>query len=137
MGPFRQFIFRYKNNTTHRISIPKRTGLCYSENRIADVTKTNAMRLRKSGYAIFLLKDRRKLPKEHNYRLFCLFPTLPHSVYLVNSVIGSRIDGILFRSFRNQNSSQKNIITTNSVCSHSRKNAPSVFRLNVARILTC
>ena len=38
---------------------PKEQTLCYSENRIADVTKIKAMRLRKSGYAIFP-------PKEHD-----------------------------------------------------------------------
>ena len=95
---------------------PKEQTLCYSENRIADVTKIKAMRPRKSGYAIFPPKDGRKLPKEHDYRLFCLFRT---NRYSVNSAIGSRIDGILFRSFQNQNRSQKNTITANSVYSHS------------------
>ena len=38
----------------------------------------------------------------------------------INSAIRSRIDGILFRSFQNQNRSQKNTITTNSVYSYSR-----------------
>ena len=113
---FRRFLFRYKNNRTYRVSIPKRTDLCYSENRIADVTKIKAMRPRKSGYAIFPPKDGRQLPKEHDYRLFCLFRT---NRYSVNSAIRSRIDGILFRSFQNQNRSQKNTITTNSVYSHS------------------
>ena len=95
---------------------PKEQTLCYSENRIADVTKIKAMRPRKSGYAIFPPKDGRQLPKEHDYRLFCLFRT---NRYSVNSAIGSRIDGILFRSFRNQNRSQKNTITVNYVYSHS------------------
>ena len=31
---------------------PKEQTLCYSENRIADVTKIGMMRLRKSGYTI-------------------------------------------------------------------------------------
>ena len=35
------------------------------------------------------------------------------------SAIGSRIDGILFPSFRNQNRSQNNTITANAVYSHS------------------
>ena len=95
---------------------PKEQTLCYSQNRIADVQKIKAMRPRKSGYAIFPPRDRRKLPKEHDYRLFCLFLT---NRYSINSAIGSRIDGILFRSFRNQNRSQKNTITANSVYSHS------------------
>ena len=90
---------------------PKEQTWCYSENRIADVTKIKARRPRKSGYAIFPPKDRRKLPKVYGYRLFCLFRTNRYSVY--------RIDGMLFRSFRNQNRSQKNTITVNSVYSHS------------------
>ena len=52
---------------------PKEPTLCYSENRIADMTKIKAMRPRKSRYAIFPPKDRRKLPKEHDYRLFRQF----------------------------------------------------------------
>ena len=74
---------------------PKEQTLCYSENRIADMTNIKAMRPRKSGYANFPSKDRQKLPKEHDYRLFCLFQT-NYTVYSVNSAIGSRIDGILF-----------------------------------------
>ena len=78
------------------------------------------MRPRMSGYAIFPPKehencDGRKLPKGHDYWLFCLFRT---NRYSVNS-IGSRFAGILFHSFRNQNRSQKNTITVNSVYSHS------------------
>ena len=42
----------YKNNRTHRISFPKEQTLCFSENRIADVTKIKAMRPRKSRYAM-------------------------------------------------------------------------------------
>ena len=79
---------------------PKEQTLCYSENRIADVTKIKAMRPRKSGYAIFPSKDRRKLPKEHDYRLFCVFRTNRYSVYS-----GSRIDGILFHQLRAETSS--------------------------------
>ena len=73
------------------------------------------MRPRRSWYTIFPPKD----GGEHDYQLFCLFWTNRYSVYSVNSAIGSRIDGILFRSFWNQNRSQKNTITTNSVYSHS------------------
>ena len=89
--------------------LPKEQTLCYSENRIANVTKITAVRPRKS---------RRKLPKEHDYRLFCVFRTNRYSVYSANSAIRSRIDGILLRSFRNQNRSQKNTTTVNSVYSH-------------------
>ena len=71
------------------------------------------MGMRKSGYAIFPPKDAKIA------RLFCLFWINRYSVYPVNSAIGSGFDGILFRSFRNQNRSQKNTITVNSVYSHS------------------
>ena len=84
---------------------PKEQTLCYSENRIADVTKIKAMRPRKSGYAIFPSKDGRNTITGNS-----VFLTNRYSVYSVNSAIGSRIDGILFCSFRNQNRSQKNTI---------------------------
>ena len=107
----------YSEHTEYQF--PKEQTLCYFKNRIADVTKIKAMTPRKSGYAIFPPKDRRQLPKEDDCRLFCVFQANRYSVYSVNSVIGSRIDGILFRSFWNQNRSQKNTITANSVYSHS------------------
>ena len=44
-GLLRRFLFRYENNRTYTISIPKRTDF---------VTKIRAMRSRKSGYAILL-----------------------------------------------------------------------------------
>ena len=59
---------------------PKEQTLCYSENRIADVTNVDVMRPEKSGYAIFPPKDRQKLPQEHDYWLFCLFQTIHYSV---------------------------------------------------------
>ena len=93
--------------------------MCYSENRIADVTTIKVTRLRKSGYAIFPPKDGKKLLKEHDYRLFCLFQRNCYSIYSVNSAIGSRTDGILFCSFQNQNRSQKNTVTMNFVYPHS------------------
>ena len=106
-SPFGQGL-RITEHTEYQF--PKERTLWYSENRIADVKKIKVMRPRKSGYAIFPPKDGRKLPKEYDYRLFCLFRTNRYSVI---SAIGSRIDGILFRSFRNRNWSQKNTVTVN------------------------
>ena len=77
------------------------------------------MRPRTSGYTIFPPKDGQKLPNERDYRLLCPFLPNHYSVYSVNSAIRSKIDRILFCSFRNQNRSQKNSITANSVYSHS------------------
>ena len=83
------------------------------------MTKIKPMRLRKSVHATFPPKEGRKLPKEHDYWIFCLFRTNHNSVYSVNSAVGSRIDGILFCSFWNKNRFQKNTITANSVYSNS------------------
>ena len=114
LGLFRRLLFRTVIRITEHTEyqFPKEQTLCYSENRIADVAKIEATRLTRVWVRNSPPKDRRKLPKEHDDRLFCLFRTNRYSVY---SAIGSRIDGILFRSFRNQNRSQKNTITTNSV----------------------
>ena len=104
---------RITENTEYQF--PKEQTLCYSENRIADVIKI--MRPRKSGYAIFPPKDGRKLPKEHDYRLFSLFLQFCYRLteyYSVHSGIG--IDPT---------------ITANSVYSHSEKNAPNERALNV------
>ena len=91
---FHQFLFQYKNNRTYwEYQFPKEQNLCYSEKRIADMTKIKAMRPRKSWSAIFPPEDRWKLPKEHDY---CLFWTNRYSIYSVNSAIGSRIDGIYY-----------------------------------------
>ena len=46
---------------------PKEQTLWYFENRITDVTKIKEMRPRKSSFAFFPSKDRRKLSKEHDY----------------------------------------------------------------------
>ena len=99
--------------------IPKEQTLCYSENKIADVTKIKAMRPRKSRYAIFPPNDGRKLPKEHDYRLFCVFRTNRYSVYTVNSAIGSRIDGYYSVHSGIRIGPKKNTIIANSVYSHS------------------
>ena len=83
LGLFRRFLFRFKNNRTYRISIPKRTDFT--------IPKQNSWREKswghKSRYAILPQKDERKLPKEDDHRLFCLFRTNLYSVYSVNSTI--------------------------------------------------
>ena len=74
-------VYLYSGIRHTEYQFPKEQTLCYSENRIADVTKNKAMRLSKSGYTIFP-KDRQKLPKEHHYQLFCLLRTNCYSVNL-------------------------------------------------------
>ena len=92
---------------------PKEQTLCCSENRIADVAKIKAMRPRKSGYAIFPPKDRRKLPNQHDYRLFCLFRT---NRYSVNSAIWSRIDEILFNVLCSYTGDEILLVTRFFIC---------------------
>ena len=92
--------------TKHTESIPKRTDFVLnSENRIADVAKIKAMRPRLPRYAIFPPKDRRKLPKEHDYRLFCLFRN-KNTILSILSILlsGAELTGgnTQFRSFLNQ-----------------------------------
>ena len=83
------------------------------------MTKSDVMRPRKSGYDDFSAKRQAKITKRTRLpTIFCLFHTNRCSVYSINSAIGSRIDRILFHSFRNQNRSPKK--TVNSLYSNSR-----------------
>ena len=79
LGLFRLFLFRNRNNRIHRISVPSKQIARYSENRIADVIKRD-----RRGRAIF-----------------------PPKYHPDHSAIGSRMNGIALRSFRNRNNSQK------------------------------
>ena len=83
LGLFRLFLFWNSNNRIHRISVPIKQIVRYSENRVADVIKRD-----QCGRAIF-----------------------PPKYYSVHSAIGSRMDRIAFCSFWNRNSFQKNTST--------------------------
>ena len=67
---------------------------------------------------IFLQKDGQNCQNNTiiDYSVYSKQTAIPS---FVNSAIESRIDGLLFRSFWNQNRSQKNTITVNSVYSYS------------------
>ena len=88
-----------------------------SENGIADVTNIEAMRPRKSGYAIFQLKTGENCQTNTNtgYSVY----SEQTVILCIPSILLSEMDGLLFRLFRNQNRSQKNTITVNSVYSNS------------------
>ena len=60
--------------------------------------------------------SRQNIPKKT--RFLCI-PTKPYSFHSVHSAIGSRINGMIFRSFRKRNSSQKNATTLYSEYSYS------------------
>ena len=81
---------------------PKEQTLCWKQNSWRDKNWRDGSGPRKSGYTILLPKTGEDCQKD-----------------TILSAIGSRIDGILSHSFRNQNRSKKNTITANSVYSHS------------------
>ena len=60
--------------------------------------------------------SRQKFPK---WTRILSIPSKPHSSHSVHSAIGSRMNGMIFRSFRKRNSSQKNTITVHSEYSYS------------------
>ena len=116
MGLFWLFLFRFRINRMHRISISKRTLLlaptCFrSGNRIGGGLRTtmSAHATSVGGSVGFPAKN---FPKE---RKFCK----PHSFHSVHSAIRSRMNGMIFHSFRKQKSSQKNTNTVHSEYSYS------------------
>ena len=63
--------------------------------------------------------SRQKFPKRTRILSIPSKPYSFHSVHSVHSAIGSRMNGMIFRSFRKRNSSQKNTNTVYSEYSHS------------------
>ena len=105
------FLFRFRNNRIHGISIYKRALLLIFQIWIA------------ISIPIFqpeVSLDRRGRPRRISRQTFTKrtrilpIPSKPHSFHSVHSAIGIRINGIIFRSFQKWNSSQKN---TNTVYS--------------------
>ena len=65
--------------------------------------------------------DRRNLVRisqKNTYNILSI-PSKPHSFHSVHSAIGSRMNGMIFHSFRKRNSSQKNTDTVYSEYSYS------------------
>ena len=106
---------------------PKEKTLCYSGNRIADVTTIDVMR--PMGASTQFSRQKNTIT---SYSVYSQQTAI--QVYSVNSAPDSRI---LFCSFRNQNGSQKNTITVNSVYSHSGivPKERALNRLNVVRLV--
>ena len=115
LGLFWLFLFRFRNNRIHGISIFKRT-LIHSEKRNTQGggdLRTTTSSNRKPG-------DRRgrprwiSRPKLPNRTCILRIPSKPYSVHSVHSAIGTRMNRMIFFSFRKRNNSQKN---TNTVYS--------------------
>ena len=124
MGLFRRFLFWCKNNRTYRISIPKEQTLCYSENRIADVTKIDAMRPRN-----FPAKRRAKIAKRTR---LLVIPSIP-SILLSGAELTEYYSvhfGIRVGPKRTHP------VTANSVYSHSGI-VPNEHALNIYAFIDC
>ena len=109
-GLFWLFLFRFRNNRIHGISISKRTLL-----HVSDLV----------SFQPEASRDRRGWPRRISGQKFpkrtriLSIPNKPHSFHSVHSAIGSRMNGMIFHSFRKRNSSQKNTYTVYSEYSFS------------------
>ena len=106
LGLFWLFLFRFRNNRIHGISISKTTLLHVSDQ--PEASRDRSGRPRKIS--------RQKVPKRT--RILSI-PSKAHSFHSVHSAIGSRMNGMIFRSFQKRNSSQKNTNTVYSEYSYS------------------
>ena len=137
MGLFWLFLFRFRNN---RISISKRTLLHVSDLKTeSEVTwkllylRTDALECQRSCQRTWRPRriSRQKCPKRT--RILSI-PSKPHSFHSVHSAIGSRMNGMIFHSFRKRNSSQKNTNTVYSEYSYSGI-VPKERALNIAKVV--
>ena len=111
-----------RNNRIHGISILKRTLQHVSDLETESEVTWKLIYLR-THLGVSEHGDRvgfpaKNFPKE---RAFCLFRVnrIPFILFM-HSAIGSRMNGMIFRSFRKRNSSQKNTNTVYSEYSYSR-----------------
>jgi len=105
------FLFRFRNNVIPGISISKRTLFLKMEYPWWRWPKNYYYVCGRIGFPAT------NFPKE---RVFCLFRVNhAYSFNSVHSAIGSRMNGMIFRSFRKRNSSQKNTNTVYSEYSYS------------------
>ena len=77
---------------------------------------------RLNNFPLATWDDQSRMISRQNYpkRTHILpIPSKPYSVYSIHSAIGSRMNGIAFRSFRKRNRSQKNAIAVYSKYSYS------------------
>ena len=116
MGLFCLFLFRFRNNRIHGISISKRTLLHVSDLDRYFHSKFFNRKPAATGAGGRVGFPAKNFPKE---RVILSILSKPHSFHSVHSAIGSRMNGMIFRSFRKRNSSQKNTNTVYSEYSYS------------------
>ena len=108
LGLFWLFLFQFRNNRIHGISITKRTllhGTTISAHALECQRTWRSRRV-----------SRQKFPKRT--RILSI-PSKPYSFHSVHSAIENRMNGMIFRSFRKRNSSQRNTNTVYSEYSYS------------------
>ena len=102
------FLFRFRNNRMHGISISKRTLL-----HVSDMETESEVTRELLYFQPEASHDRRRRPRRISGQKFLkrtrilTIPSKPHSFHSVDSAIRSRMNGMIFRSFRKGNSSQK------------------------------
>ena len=116
MGLFWLFLFRFRNNRIHGISISKRKLL-----HVSDLDRYFHSNFFNHKPAATGAGSRVGFPaKNFNKRTRILsILSKPHYFHSVHSAIRSRMNGMIFRSFRKRNSSQKNTNTVYSDYSYS------------------
>ena len=112
LGLFWIFLFRFRNNRIHGISVSKRT-LIHSENGILMAEVTWELLRLPTGSQVTDAGSRVGFPATKFPKRTRILP-IPCRSYSVHSAIGSRMNGMIFRSFRKRNSSQKNMNTVYS-----------------------
>ena len=109
LGLFWLFLFLFRNNRIHGISIRKERQFWKRNTHGAGDLRTAMSAHARAAASDFPSRTR-----------ILSIPSKPYSFHSVHSAIGSRMNGMIFRSFRKRNSSQKNTNTVYSEYSFSR-----------------
>ena len=121
MGLFWLFLFRFRNNRIHGINFnfEKIAPTCFRSGNgiggdLGTIIYAHALECQRTWRPRWF--SRQKCPK--GTRILSI-PSKPHSFHSIHSAIGSRMNGMIFRSFRKRNSPQKNRNTVYSEYSYS------------------
>ena len=134
LGLFWLFLFRFRNNIIHGISISKRTLPHVSDLETESEVRTTisathlsvAISIPIKFFQLEAGRDRCWLLRRISRQTFpkrtriLSIPSITHSFHSVHSAIGSRMNGMIVHSFRKRNSSQKNTDSVYSDFSYSR-----------------
>ena len=108
LGLFWLLLFRFRNNRIHRISISKERSYMFQIWKRNLRWPENYCICAYDGAGGCIGFPTKNFPKN----AYSVYPSKLHSFHSVHSAIGSRMNGMIFCSFRKQNSSQKNTNTS-------------------------